>query len=306
MAGPVWRAAATDTECLDRSQNQNQARCLRPPRPHRPAPPRQTGRTHPEGAAELGVGSVGSGSEPEPSAADIMATASTSGQSSFGLGKKKKSPGLMDQLSKLFGGEKKKRSKGSFRGHQAASPQQPSARRRTNENAVVHFFRSLVSSPPPKSTWREVLGLSHVGHVFTPGARWALMTQKRPFTHTLTVLTDGLFVSEQSSLLLFASIQSDSLLLDDFETAQLFMTRPPRRELRARSRRSGDAENKARCPGSSTWEKPSPVLPQNAGAPSSKLSADLHRSDPTGPEQHQAGEAEPQESDPQPQQMLTD
>ncbi|XP_043995485.1 myelin basic protein-like isoform X4 [Gambusia affinis] len=152
MAGPVWRAAATDTECLDRSQNQNQARCLRPPRPHRPAPPRQTGRTHPEGAAELGVGSVGSGSEPEPSAADIMATASTSGQSSFGLGKKKKSPGLMDQLSKLFGGEKKKRSKGSFRGHQAASPQQPSARRRTNENAVVHFFRSLVSSPPPKST----------------------------------------------------------------------------------------------------------------------------------------------------------
>lgn len=34
---------------------------------------------------------------------------------------------------------------GSFRGHLAASPQQPSARRRTNENAVVHFFRSLVS-----------------------------------------------------------------------------------------------------------------------------------------------------------------
>ncbi|XP_054910917.1 myelin basic protein isoform X3 [Poeciliopsis prolifica] len=80
-----------------------------------------------------------------------MATASTSGQSSFGLGKKKKSPGLMDQLSKLFGGEKKKRSKGSFRGHLAASPQQPSARRRTNENPVVHFFRSL---------WREVLGLA--------------------------------------------------------------------------------------------------------------------------------------------------
>ncbi|XP_012707021.1 myelin basic protein isoform X1 [Fundulus heteroclitus] len=87
-----------------------------------------------------------------------MATASTSGQSSHG--KKKKSPGLMDQLSKFFGGEKKKRSKGSFRGHQATSPQQPSARRRTNENAVVHFFRSLVSSPPPKSTWREVLGLA--------------------------------------------------------------------------------------------------------------------------------------------------
>lgn len=40
-----------------------------------------------------------------------MATASTSGQSAFGLGRKKKSPGLMDQISILFGGDKKKRSK---------------------------------------------------------------------------------------------------------------------------------------------------------------------------------------------------
>lgn len=40
-----------------------------------------------------------------------MATASTSGQSAFGLGRKKKSPGLMDQISTLFGGDKKKRSK---------------------------------------------------------------------------------------------------------------------------------------------------------------------------------------------------
>nr|XP_057903865.1 myelin basic protein-like isoform X2 [Doryrhamphus excisus] len=75
-----------------------------------------------------------------------MATASTSG-----LGRKKKSPGLMDSFSKIFGGDKKKRSKGSFRGHLAASPQQSSARRRTNENAVVQFFRSIVSSPRPKS-----------------------------------------------------------------------------------------------------------------------------------------------------------
>ncbi|KAM9737404.1 uncharacterized protein ACNS7B_013117 isoform 2-T2 [Menidia menidia] len=80
-----------------------------------------------------------------------MATASTSGQSGFGLGRKKKSPGLMDQISKFFGGDKKKRSKGSFRGHLASSPQQSSARRRPNENAVVHFFRTIVSSPPPKS-----------------------------------------------------------------------------------------------------------------------------------------------------------
>lgn len=40
-----------------------------------------------------------------------MATASTSGQSAFGLGRKKKNPGLMDQISILFGGDKKKRSK---------------------------------------------------------------------------------------------------------------------------------------------------------------------------------------------------
>ncbi|XP_029919000.1 myelin basic protein [Myripristis murdjan] len=89
-----------------------------------------------------------------------MATASTSGQSTFGLGRKKKSPGLMDQISKFFGGDKKKRSKGSFRGHLSTSPQQSSSRRRANENAVVHFFRSIVSSPPPKSRWREVLGLA--------------------------------------------------------------------------------------------------------------------------------------------------
>lgn len=36
---------------------------------------------------------------------------------------------------------------GSFRGHLATSPQQSSSRRRTNENAVLHFFRGLVSFP---------------------------------------------------------------------------------------------------------------------------------------------------------------
>ncbi|KAM7384645.1 hypothetical protein PAMA_011815 [Pampus argenteus] len=81
-----------------------------------------------------------------------MATASTSGQSTFGLGRKKKNPGVMDSISKFFGGDKKKRSKGSFRGHGATSPQQSSARRRTNENAVVHFFRSIASSSRAEST----------------------------------------------------------------------------------------------------------------------------------------------------------
>ncbi|XP_067351044.1 uncharacterized protein mbpa isoform X2 [Channa argus] len=188
-----------------------------------------------------------------------MATASTSGQSTFGLGRKKKNPGLMDKISKFFGGDKKKRSKGSFRGHHASSPQQSSSRRRTNENAVVHFFRSIGSSPRPKSRWRDVLGLS------------------------------------------------DSLLLDDFETAQLFMNhnRARRHVLRAQSRRSEDAETKAHCPKSSTWEKASPVHPPNAGAPSSKLSAEDHTADPKPIGQDEGGETDRHAGDSQPQEMLT-
>ncbi|KAM9420193.1 myelin basic protein-like isoform 1-T1 [Salvelinus alpinus] len=93
-----------------------------------------------------------------------MATASTSGQSSFGLSRRKKAPGLMDQISTFFGGDKNKRSKGSFRGH-ATSPK-TAPRRRANENAVMHFFRSLsvTASPHPKSRWREVLGLASPPH----------------------------------------------------------------------------------------------------------------------------------------------
>ncbi|KAF0024321.1 hypothetical protein F2P81_023123 [Scophthalmus maximus] len=146
-----------------------------------------------------------------------MATASTSGQSTFGLGRKKKNPGLMDQISKFFGGEKKKRSKGSFRGHSASSPQQSSARRRTNENAVVHFFRSI----------------------------------------------------------------SDSLLLDDFETARLFMNH--------------------------NREKPSPVHPLNAGAPSSELSAeDQTNADPAAAGRDDGGDAaDRRAADSQPPHMLT-
>ncbi|XP_056438488.1 uncharacterized protein mbpa isoform X2 [Gadus chalcogrammus] len=79
-----------------------------------------------------------------------MATTSSSGLSK----KKKNAPGLMDQINTFFGGDKKKRSKGSFRGHLSTSPQAASARRKPNESAVAHFFRSFVSSsssPRPKS-----------------------------------------------------------------------------------------------------------------------------------------------------------
>ncbi|XP_056271994.1 myelin basic protein isoform X1 [Pseudoliparis swirei] len=91
-----------------------------------------------------------------------MATASTSGQSR----KKNQSPCLMDQITNFFGGDKKKRTKGSFRGHLSTSPQQSAARRQASENAVVHFFRSFVSSSPrPKSSrWRDVLSLASSPH----------------------------------------------------------------------------------------------------------------------------------------------
>uniref|UniRef100_A0A672REH9 Myelin basic protein n=1 Tax=Sinocyclocheilus grahami TaxID=75366 RepID=A0A672REH9_SINGR len=81
-----------------------------------------------------------------------MASASSS-QSTFRLGRSKKNPTVMDQIGKFFGGDKKKKGKGSFRGGLSASPQRSSAspRRRPDENAVVHFFRTIVSPSTPKS-----------------------------------------------------------------------------------------------------------------------------------------------------------
>ncbi|KAG9342779.1 hypothetical protein JZ751_015645 [Albula glossodonta] len=40
-----------------------------------------------------------------------MASASTSGQATFGLGRRKKNPGLLDQIGKFFGGDRKRKSK---------------------------------------------------------------------------------------------------------------------------------------------------------------------------------------------------
>ncbi|XP_063041550.1 myelin basic protein-like isoform X1 [Engraulis encrasicolus] len=107
-----------------------------------------------------------------------MATASTSGLS--GLGRKKKAPGLLDQIGKFFGVDKKKRAKGSFRGH-SSSPQRPhSSRRRADENVVVHFFRSFVSSssPRPKSRWRELIEGLGVAKS-TPAAAQSLRSPRR-------------------------------------------------------------------------------------------------------------------------------
>ncbi|PWA32373.1 hypothetical protein CCH79_00012058 [Gambusia affinis] len=40
-----------------------------------------------------------------------MASASSSAQAAFGLGRKKKNPGLLDQIGKFFGGDKKRKGK---------------------------------------------------------------------------------------------------------------------------------------------------------------------------------------------------
>ncbi|XP_017351438.1 myelin basic protein b isoform X2 [Ictalurus punctatus] len=84
-----------------------------------------------------------------------MASSGSAGQSGFRLGRGKKNPGVMDQIGKIFGGDKKRKSKGSFRGALSVSPQRSShssPRRRTGgDNAVVHFFRSIVSPAPKKS-----------------------------------------------------------------------------------------------------------------------------------------------------------
>lgn len=49
-------------------------------------------------------------SEP-PSSTEAMASASSSAQAAFGLGRRKKNPGLLDQIGKFFGGDKKRKSK---------------------------------------------------------------------------------------------------------------------------------------------------------------------------------------------------
>lgn len=40
-----------------------------------------------------------------------MASASSSAQAAFGLGRRKKNPGLLDQIGKFFGGDKKRKGK---------------------------------------------------------------------------------------------------------------------------------------------------------------------------------------------------
>lgn len=138
---PLPRAAATDTDTDAQKNDWSRARAwtsppLRP-RPLPPPPPPDpshvpwcpgTGRRHlqrrppkhqigcePPWRSRAGRWICIGQPHPTSSTTRIMATASTSGQSTFGLGRKKKNPGLMDQISKFFGGgDKKKRSKVSI------------------------------------------------------------------------------------------------------------------------------------------------------------------------------------------------
>ncbi|TWW79582.1 hypothetical protein D4764_10G0006120 [Takifugu flavidus] len=56
--------------------------------------------------------------------------------------------------------------KGSLRGALSPGPQKASAtspRKRGTENAVVHFFRTIVTPAPPKSRWREIAAKMSLG-----------------------------------------------------------------------------------------------------------------------------------------------
>ncbi|XP_076006469.1 myelin basic protein b isoform X3 [Genypterus blacodes] len=104
-----------------------------------------------------------------------MASASSSAQAAFGLGRRKKAPGLLDQIGQFFGGDKKRKSKGSFRGALSPAPQKASAaspRKRGQENAVVHFFRTIKSqSAKAKKTSGD--GKGSLTRIFKMGSRSA-------------------------------------------------------------------------------------------------------------------------------------
>ncbi|XP_020793104.1 uncharacterized protein LOC110171683 isoform X3 [Boleophthalmus pectinirostris] len=57
----------------------------------------------------------------------------------------KKNPGVLDHIGKIFGGDKKKKSKGSFRGALSPAPQKAAAsqKKKGADSAVVTFLRSI-------------------------------------------------------------------------------------------------------------------------------------------------------------------
>uniref|UniRef100_A0A087YMG9 Myelin basic protein n=1 Tax=Poecilia formosa TaxID=48698 RepID=A0A087YMG9_POEFO len=69
----------------------------------------QTIQEHSGAASECGSDSTNT-NKPS-SASTTMASASSSAQAAFGLGRRKKNPGLLDQIGKFFGGDKKRKGK---------------------------------------------------------------------------------------------------------------------------------------------------------------------------------------------------
>ncbi|KAI4893819.1 hypothetical protein NFI96_014916 [Prochilodus magdalenae] len=115
-----------------------------------------------------------------------MASGSSSGQSGFRLGRSKKNPGVLDQIGKFFGGDKKRKGKGSFRGALSASPQRAahsSPRRKGDQSAVAHFFRSIVSPAPPKSRGDQKTHGSSKGQKGRPADGQGTLTKIFKMTH---------------------------------------------------------------------------------------------------------------------------
>ncbi|CAK6954276.1 myelin basic protein-like isoform X2 [Scomber scombrus] len=105
-----------------------------------------------------------------------MASASSSAQAAFGLGRRKKNPSLLDQIGTFFGGDKKRKSKGSFRGALSPGPQKASAtspRKRGAENAVVHFFRTIGDQKSQSKAKKAGAGEGTLTRIFKMGSRSA-------------------------------------------------------------------------------------------------------------------------------------
>ncbi|KAK7887146.1 hypothetical protein WMY93_026767 [Mugilogobius chulae] len=90
----------------------------------------------------------------------------------------KKNPGVLDHIGKIFGGDKKKKSKGSFRGALSPAPQKASSsaqKKKGADNAVVTFLRSIgdQKSQPKAKKAAAGDGKGTLTRIFKMGSRSA-------------------------------------------------------------------------------------------------------------------------------------
>ncbi|KAM9852001.1 myelin basic protein-like isoform 1-T1 [Aulostomus maculatus] len=91
-------------------------------------------------------------------------------------GSRKKNPGLLDQIGKFFGGDKKRKSKGSFRAALSPAPLKASAAKRGADNAVVQFFRTIGDQKSQSAKAKKASGGDGKGtltRIFKMGSRSA-------------------------------------------------------------------------------------------------------------------------------------